>query len=248
MKSDAELDLMRHAGRVASEAHRLAMAFSQPGRNEYEIEAVLDSHYRRNGCNAPAYGNIVAGGANGCILHYVENDMELRAGELLLVDSGCEWRHYASDITRTWPIDGRFTPDQRALYDVVHGALAAATAAAQPGARFDDVHDAAVRVLCAGLVELGIVKASVDEALEKGLFKPFYMHRTSHWLGLDVHDVGLYQDPDGKSRTLRPGMVITVEPGLYEPGVGGVRLEELCLVRPEGAELLTTAPREMIAV
>jgi Xaa-Pro aminopeptidase len=250
VKSEAELDLMRHAGRVAAEAHRQAMAFSEPGRHEYEVEALLDAHYRRHGCNAPAYGNIVAGGANACILHYVENDMKLCAGELLLVDSGCEWRHYASDITRTWPIDGRFTADQRALYDVVHGALAASTAAARPGARFDEVHDAAVKVLCAGLVELGLLKATVEEALEKTLYKPFYMHRTSHWLGLDVHDVGLYQDADGKSRTLVPGMVITVEPGLYiaedaevDPrwrGMG-IRIEDDVAIVATGHEVLTAA-------
>lgn len=258
VKSEAELELMRHAGRVAADAHIAAMAFSQPGRHEYEVEALLDSHYRRHGCDAPAYGNIVAGGANGCILHYVENDMKLCAGELLLVDSGCEWRHYASDITRTWPIDGRFTPDQRALYDVVHGALVAATAAAQPGARFDDVHDAAVKVLSAGLVELGLVKASIDETLEKSLFKPFYMHRTSHWLGLDVHDVGLYQDADGKSRTLQPGMVLTVEPGLYIAedaevdarwrGIG-IRVEDDVAIVASGHEVLTaTCPRTADAV
>ncbi|MEZ6017187.1 MAG: aminopeptidase P N-terminal domain-containing protein [Planctomycetota bacterium] len=249
-KSEDELRLMRKAAAVASDAHRRAMAFSAPGRFEHEVEALLDAHYRSHGCNGPAYGNIVAGGANACILHYVENDMALNQGELLLVDSGCEWRYYASDITRTWPIDGEFTADQRALYDVAHSALVAATKAAQPGARFDDVHEAAVSVLVDGLIALGIVKATRAEALEKGLYKPFYMHKTSHWLGLDVHDVGLYQDADGKPRTFEPGMVLTVEPGLYIPedaevdarwrGIG-IRVEDDVAITATGNEVLTAA-------
>jgi len=258
VKSEAELTLMRRAGEVAAEAHRRAMAFTKPGRNEREVEALLDAHYRSAGCDGAAYGNIVAGGPNACILHYVENDMDLHGGDLLLVDSGCEWRHYASDITRTWPVDGKFTPEQRALYDVVHDALIAATQAVQPGQRFDAVHEAALGVLVDGLVELGLVKASRSEALEQGLYKPFFMHRTSHWLGLDVHDVGLYQDPDGASCTLRPGMVLTVEPGLYiaedadvEAHWRGVaiRVEDDVAVTASGHEVLTAAcPRTAEAV
>ncbi len=258
VKSDAELGLMRHAAKVASDAHRLAMGFTAPGKHEYEVEAFLDAYYRRHGCDGPAYGNIVAGGANACILHYVENDMELADGELLLVDSGCEWRHYASDITRAWPIGGRFTPDQRALYDVVAGSLAAATAAARPGARFDEVHEAAVEVLVDGLIELGVLRVPRVEALDRGLYKPYYMHRTSHWLGLDVHDVGLYQDSDGRSRTLSPGMVLTVEPGLYFPHDAdvdprwrglGVRVEDDVAITSSGCEVLTaTCPRTSQAV
>ena len=200
----------------------------------------------------------MAGGANACILHYVENDMELADGELLLVDSGCEWRHYASDITRTWPIGGRFSPDQRALYDVVAGSLQAATAAARPGARFDEVHEAAVEVLVDGLIDLGVLRVPRVEALDRGLYKPFYMHRTSHWLGLDVHDVGLYQDSDGRSRTLSPGMVLTVEPGLYVPHDAdvdprwrglGVRVEDDVAITSHGCEVLTaTCPRTSQAV
>jgi Xaa-Pro aminopeptidase len=251
VKSEAELDLMRRAASVASEAHRRAMAFTAPGRYEYEVEALLDAHYRHAGCNGPAYGNIVAGGVNACILHYVENDRRLAPGELLLVDSGCEWRHYASDITRTWPIDGTFTPDQRALYEVVVGALDAATRAARPGARFDDVHDAALAVLVEGLITLGLVQGSHEEALDKGLYKPFYMHRTSHWLGL-------YQDADGRSRTLEPGMVLTIEPGLYiaeDADVHprwrglGIRVEDDVAITVSGTEVLTAdCPRTVADV
>jgi Xaa-Pro aminopeptidase len=213
-KSADELAVMRRAAEISAEAHRAVMAEAAPGRNEAELDAVLEYTFRRRGGTGSAYTNIVAGGANACILHYVENDRELRAGDLCLVDAGCEHGYYASDVTRTFPVDGRFTPEQRALYEVVLTAQESAIEAARPGATFDSVHDVAVRRLVEGLVELGLLEGGVDEALESGAYRAFYMHRTSHWLGLDVHDAGAYAK-DGASRPLEPGMVLTVEPGIY---------------------------------
>ena len=247
-KSPRELDLMRRAARITADAHRAAMGATAPGKHEYEIEALIDHHYRSHGSEGPAYGNIVAGGANACILHYVENDRPLADGDLLLVDSGAEWRHYAADITRTWPVNGSFSEDQAAIYRVVLEALEAATDAVRPGGRFDDIHGAALQRIASGLVELGLVEGPVEKAIEEGTYRTFFMHKTSHWLGLDVHDVGLYQDPDGTSRTLAEGMVLTVEPGIYVPedadvdprwrGIG-VRIEDDVLVTGDGHEVLT---------
>lgn len=256
VKDGVEVDTLRRAARISAAAHVRAMRATAPGRREYEIEAELLHEFRRQGSQFPAYGSIVAGGANACVLHYRENDQELRAGTLLLIDAGCELDNYASDITRTFPVDGRFSGAQRALYDVVLAAQAAAIAATRPGARFTDPHDAAVRVLVQGMVDCGLLTGTVDGAIESGAYKRFYMHRTSHWLGLDVHDCGDYREPgtvapDGAEkpwRLLRPGMVLTIEPGLYVRAADdvppamhdiGIRIEDDALVTDDGCEILT---------
>lgn len=256
LKSDEELALMRRAAALTAEAHRDLMGFVEPGRNECEVEAFLDHAYRAAGGTGAAYGHICAGGANACILHYVENDQPLRDGELILVDSGAEWSYYAADITRTFPVNGRFTDDQRALYEVVLDAELAAIAAVRPGARFDDIHQAALEVIVDGLLRLGLLSGTRQEVLDSGSHRAFFMHKTSHWLGLDVHDHGRYV-VDGDSRRLEPGMVLTVEPGIYvDPenmdvearwrGIG-VRIEDDVLVTASGHEVLTAAAPKSVA-
>jgi Xaa-Pro aminopeptidase len=251
-KSAAEIEIMSRAGDISAEAHRAAMAEAGPGRNEAELDALLQYTFLRRGGTGSAYTNIVAGGANACILHYVENDAVLKAGELCLIDAGCELGFYASDVTRTFPVDGRFTPEQRALYEVVLTAQLSAIDASRPGATFDSVHDVALRRLVEGLVELGLLKESVEESLKSGSYRAFYMHRTSHWLGLDVHDAGSYAR-NGESRPLEPGMVLTVEPGLYvaldadvDPcwrGIG-IRIEDDVLITANGNDVLSkNAPK-----
>jgi Xaa-Pro aminopeptidase len=214
VKDAEELRLMRRAARIAAAAHRRAMQAARPGRNEYEIEAELLYEFRRNGAQFPAYSPIVAGGANGCVLHYVFNHAPLRDGELLLIDAGCELDGYASDITRTFPVNGRFSPAQRDVYEIVLAAQAAAMKSVRPGRAWIEPHDAAVRVLAQGMIDLKLLSGSLDEVLEKETYRRFYMHRTGHWLGLDVHDAGEYRR-GGKWRALEPGMALTVEPGLY---------------------------------
>ncbi len=250
VKEPAELDVMRRAADVSREAHHAAAALAHEGVFEYELEAVLDYTFRRRGARGPAYPSIVGGGANAAILHYVQNDQKLRSGELVLVDAGCELEGYASDVTRTWPVGGRYEGARRALYEVVLDAQLAALAAVRPGATLEEIHDIAVRRLVGGMLELGLVSGSLDECIAGGSWRRYYMHRTSHWLGLDVHDVGAYV-ADGKPRELRPGMVFTVEPGLYvapddeaaDPrwrGIG-VRIEDDVLVTPVACEILTSA-------
>ena len=214
IKSEDELELMRSAATLTAAAHRDLMGFVAPGRNECEVEAFLDHAYRSNGSTGAAYGHICAGGANACILHYVENDQPLADGDLILVDSGAEWRYYAADITRTFPVNGRFSDDQRAIYEVVLNAEIAAIDAVRPGARFDEIHQAALDVVVDGLIDLGLVSGTRQEVLDAGSYRAFFMHKTSHWLGLDVHDQGRYFE-GGESRALEPGMVLTVEPGIY---------------------------------
>ena len=229
-----------------------------PGVDERELDALLEHTYRRRGGTGAAYNHIVAGGANACILHYNDNDQPLRDGDLCLVDSGCELDFYASDVTRTFPVNGRFSEPQRELYQVVLDAQLAAVEHVRPGVTFESVHDVATRVLVEGLVELGLVKESVDAALASGSYRTYYMHRTGHWLGLDVHDQGRYH-LGGKSRKLEAGMVTTVEPGLYvapdDASVDarwrglGVRIEDDVLVTPGGHENLTAAiPKDVDAV
>src|SRR6185503_4868234 len=212
------------------------------------IDAELEATFRRGGGTGSAYTNIVAGGGNACILHYVENDQPLKDGELLLVDAGCEFQFYASDVTRTYPVNGRFSAEQRSIYDVVLDAQLAAVAHVKPGVTFTSVHDVALERLVRGLVKLGLLAGPVETAIAQETYKRFYMHRTSHWLGLDVHDCGAYV-VDGKSRALEPGMVLTVEPGLYVApddetvearwrGIG-VRIEDDVLVTAAGHEVLT---------
>ncbi|HEX2199239.1 MAG TPA: aminopeptidase P N-terminal domain-containing protein [Burkholderiales bacterium] len=252
VKDAHELALMRRAGRIAAGAHRRAMQATRPGRNEYEVEAELLYEFRRNGAQAPAYTPIVAGGANACVLHYVSNDAPLREGDLLLIDAGCELDGYASDITRTFPVNGRFSGAQRAVYDIVLAAQAAAIDKVRPGSAWNEPHDAAVRVLAQGMLDLKLLGGTLDEVLEKETYKRFYMHRTGHWLGLDVHDAGDYKR-SGKWRTLQPGMTLTVEPGLYIRAADdvpqalrhiGIRIEDDVAVTEAGCELITAeAPK-----
>ncbi len=265
VKDEHELDVMRRAGAISAAAHVRAMQATRPGKHEYEVEAELLHEFRRHGSQFPAYGSIVAGGRNACVLHYRENNARLRDGDLLLIDAGCELDGYASDITRTFPVNGRFGGPQRALYDVVLAAQAAAIAATAPGRRFIEPHDAAVRVLAQGMVDHGLLQGSVDGAIESGAYKRFYMHRTGHWLGMDVHDCGEYREPGepgtGETRPwriLRPGMVLTVEPGIYvqaTPDVPaqfhdiGIRIEDDALVTEGGCEILTGGvPKDASAI
>jgi Xaa-Pro aminopeptidase len=252
VKDAHEIALMRRSARIAAAAHRRAMQATRPGRYEYEIEAELGYEFRRGGAQFPAYWPIVAGGANACILHYVSNDAPLSGGDLLLIDAGCELDGYASDITRTFPVDGRFSPAQREVYDIVLAAQLAAIAAVRPGAPWNAPHDVAVRVLAQGMLDLGLLQGSLDQALEKETYKRFYMHRTGHWLGLDVHDAGDYKR-NGQWRALEAGMALTVEPGLYIRAAGdvperlrniGIRIEDDVLVTAAGCEVLTSeAPK-----
>jgi Xaa-Pro aminopeptidase len=246
-KSRVELDLMRAAARIASRAHVRAMRFARPGRMEYEVMAELVHEFRRHNADT-SYHPIVGGGANGCILHYHENSDALRDGDLLLIDAGCEYEYYASDITRTFPVNGQFSPAQRALYDIVLEANRAAIAQVRPGNPWNAPHDTAVRVITQGLVRLGLLKGRVPALEKSGAYRRFFMHRTGHWLGMDVHDAGDYKVGD-EWRVLEPGMVLTIEPGLYvAPGLRGVpkryqgigiRIEDDVVVTRQGCEVLT---------
>ena len=255
VKDAHELALMRRAAEISSAAHRRAMATTRPGWHEYQVEAELAHEFLRNGAQAVAYPSIVAGGPNACVLHYRENSRQLQDGELLLIDAGCEYQGYASDITRTFPVNGRFAGPQKAVYEVVLAAQQACLDAVRPGADFHDYHKAAERMLAQGYRDLGLCHGTVDEVLETGAFKQFYMHRAGHWLGMDVHDAGLYQ-VQGASQKLVPGMVLTVEPGTYiRPADNvpdafwdiGVRIEDDVLVTATGIENLTTAAPKTIA-
>ena len=247
VKQPAELSLMRYAADVSCTAHRHAMRACQPGMMEYELEAEFWHVFIKSGCRYPAYMPIVAGGSNACILHYTDNDQPLQNDELVLIDAGAEYKGYAADITRTFPVNGRFTAEQQALYEVVLAAQDVAISVVGPGHHFNQAHYAAVAVLTQGLVDLGILQGDVNELIQQEAYKPFYMHRTSHWLGMDVHDVGAYKR-DEHWRTLQPGMVMTVEPGLYiRPSAEvdarwhgiGIRIEDDVLVTEDGCEILT---------
>lgn len=255
IKSPEEVATMRRAAEISCAAHRRAMQQVRPGRHEYEIEAELLHEFRRMGAQAPAYSSIVAGGANACVLHYVDNADMLRDGELLLIDAGCEMDGYAADITRTFPVGGRYSAAQRDVYEMVLAAQAAAIGAVKVGAGWDDPHQAALKVLAQGMVDLGLCAGSVDGVLESGDYKRFYMHKTGHWLGMDVHDVGDYKR-GGEWRKLEAGMVLTVEPGCYiRPGEGvpehlwniGIRIEDDALVTEQGCEVLTLAAPKTVA-
>ena len=247
-KTRDELRVMRKAAKIASEAHVRAMRHARPGMNEHEIEAELLHTFRRNGA-VPSYEPIVGGGVNGCVLHYRANNAPLKDGDLLLIDAGAEFQCYASDITRTFPVNGRFSPEQRALYDIVLAAQRAAIAQVRPGRSFEAYHEAAVRTICAGLVKLGLLKGSVEKNIREQSYRRFYMHKTGHWLGLDVHDVGDYRI-DGEFRELEPGMVVTVEPGIYiapdAKGVPakwrgiGIRIEDDVVVTRDEPEVITS--------
>jgi Xaa-Pro aminopeptidase len=255
IKDGHEVALMRRAGDISAAAHRLAMQAARPGVAEYAVEAVLQHEFRRCGAQAPAYTPIVAGGVNACVLHYVENNAILADGDLLLIDAGCELDGYASDITRTFPVNGRFSGPQRDVYELVLAAQAAAIAVVKPGAHWNAPHDAAVAVLAQGFIDLKLLCGTLDAVLEQETYKQFYMHRTGHWLGLDVHDAGEYKT-GGEWRELQPGMVLTVEPGCYiRPGPGvpeafahiGIRIEDDALVTDGGCEILSAAAPKSVA-
>ena len=254
-KSKAEIGVMSKAAQISAAAHERAMRICRPGMTEYQIEAELLHEFTRAGCRAPAYPCIVAGGVNACTLHYTANTDRLRDRDLLLIDAGAEHEFYASDITRTFPVNGRFTRAQRDVYSLVLAAQEAAIDTMAPGRTVDDVHNAAVQVLAEGLADLGAVKGRVKRIIEDEKYKRFYMHRTGHWLGMDVHDVGDYSIDD-QSRVLEPGMVMTVEPGLYIApddekapkrlrGIG-VRIEDDVVVTKSGREVLTSAAPKSI--
>ena len=248
IKSKTELDLMRKSGEIAVAAHMRAMQVCKPGLNEYELEAEYLYEFARNGSSAPAYNSIVAGGENACILHYIDNNKALLDGDLVLIDAGCEYEYYASDITRTFPVNGKFNPEQKAVYEVVLEAQLEAIKAVKPGGHWDDPHNRTVEIITAGLVELGLLKGKVESLIEEGAYKDFYMHRAGHWLGMDVHDVGNYKI-DGDWRLLEPGMVLTIEPGIYISSNNtkvdakwrgiGIRIEDDVAVTKNGSEVLT---------
>ncbi len=249
-KSAAEIGLMQQAAQISVAAHQRAMRACQQISNEYQLEAELLYEFSRHGCRGVAYDPIVAGGNNACILHYTENNQPLEKGDLVLIDAGGEFENYAADITRTFPINGRFSPEQRLIYDLVLRSQKAGIACVRPGCAWDEVQRTIVHILTEGLVELGLLQGAVNELIEREAYKSFYMHQSGHWLGLDVHDCGPYKI-EGKWRPLEPGMVLTVEPGLYisadTPGVDrrwwgiGVRIEDDILVTKDGHDNLTGA-------
>ncbi len=248
IKLSDEIKVMRKAAKLSALAHKNAMQASKPGMWEYEFQAVIESTFLAGGSPAPAYNSIVASGANACILHYIENNQQTNDGDLMLIDAGAEMDCYASDITRTFPINGKFNPAQRALYELVLKAQLAAIEQVKPGKLWTDYHDAAVDVLVEGLVELGLIKETKEESLKSKSYTRFYMHRTGHWLGMDVHDVGDYKVED-EWRVLEPGMALTVEPGLYIPAdddieprwhLIGIRIEDDVVVTKDGNEVLSS--------
>ena len=246
-KDEYEIAIMRRAGKINTAAHARAMQFARPEQFEYEVEAEIMHEYYRSGSRFPAYSSIVASGPNACILHYGENNRRMQHGELLLIDAGCEIEGYASDITRTFPINGKFSGPQKAIYELVLAAHAAALAEAVPGRSYDAMHQASVHVLTQGLIDLDLIEGPFDEAIETLTYRQFYMHKTGHWLGLDVHDVGSYKQ-NGDWRVLEPGMAFTIEPGLYiRPAANvpahfeqiGVRIEDNIVITATGHEVIT---------
>ncbi|MBS1190362.1 MAG: aminopeptidase Metallo peptidase family [Rhodocyclaceae bacterium] len=255
-KDAHEIDTMRRAADIASAGHARAMRACTPGIAEYELEAELSYEFRRRGADGHAYAPIVAGGANACVLHYVANDKILSDHTLVLIDAGCEVAGYAADITRTFPVKGRFSAAQKDVYEIVLAAQAAAFDAIAPGRHFMEAHEAALRVLTRGLVDLKLLQGEVDNLIEDGAYKRFYMHRTGHWLGLDVHDAGDYKIGNDWT-VLAPGMTVTVEPGLYirpaadiPPALAGIgiRIEDDALVTEGGCDVYTSAPRTVAEI
>ena len=258
-KSPDELARLRRACEISAEGHLRAMRATRPGMGEWELQAEIEYAFRRAGARAPGYSTIVGSGANACVLHYVTNDRSMKAGELVLVDAGAEFSYYTGDITRTWPVSGRFDGPQREIYDFVLRAQQEVIALAKPGLPWTALHERAVEVLTTGMVERGILAGPVAKAIEEKTFRAWYMHSTGHWLGIDVHDVGAYYEDADKARTLQPGMVFTVEPGLYfapdAAGVPdrykgiGVRIEDDVLVTETGHDVLSKgAPKEPDAI
>jgi Xaa-Pro aminopeptidase len=248
-KSSEEVELMRQSNVIAKEAHTAAMKMAKEGVYEYEVESVIENIFRKNGAVAPAYNSIVGTGINATILHYTENNTVLKDGELLLIDAGAEYQMYASDITRTFPVSGKFTKEQKEVYEIVLEANLEAIKEAKPGNKFIDIHNRALRVLTEGMVKLGFLKGDVDTLIKEKQYEKFYMHRTGHWLGMDVHDRGKYHI-NGESRVLEPGMVLTVEPGFYiQEGIEGIdpkyigigiRIEDDILITADGNENLSS--------
>ncbi|MBP0002406.1 MAG: aminopeptidase P N-terminal domain-containing protein [Cyanobacteria bacterium SBC] len=261
VKTQEELAVMRQAAKIAIEAHNLAMEVAKPGRYEYEVQAEIERVFARNG-GSPAYPSIVASGGNACILHYVENQSQMQDGDLLLIDAGCSYQYYNSDITRTFPVGGQFSPEQQTIYEIVLEAQKQAIEQVRPGIPYNEHHDAAVRVIVEGLLDLGLLSGDMDEIIEEEKYKPFFMHKTGHWLGLDVHDVGVYKHGEENWQVLQPGNVLTVEPGIYispyikpvegQPEVDakwhgiGVRIEDDVLVTEEGGEILTAGVPKLV--
>lgn len=256
IKSAAEIKLMDQAAKISAEGHRNAMSRCKPGIKEYELEAELLYAFTRGGSRAPAYTSIVAAGENACVLHYNQNNAEVKAGDLVLIDAGCEYEHYASDITRTFPASGKFNPEQKAIYQLVLDAQSAAIDVIKPGAPWDAPHNASVKVIVQGLVKLGLLKGRVSQLIKSEAYKDFYMHRVGHWIGMDVHDVGDYKIDD-KWRLLEPNMVTTIEPGIYiSPdnksvakkwrGIG-VRIEDDVLVTKKGYRILSQGIPKTVA-
>jgi len=253
IKDAGEQQTMRTAGKISGEGHVRAMQAARPGKHEFELEAELLYTFRKHGAQAVAYNSIVAAGANACILHHAAGNSIMRDGDLVLIDAGCELDGYASDITRTFPANGKFSGPQRALYDIVLAAQQAAIDCTSPGYHWNAGHDAALAVLTQGLLDVGLLQGSLEQALETAAYRPFYMHRTGHWLGMDVHDVGSYRIPPASNedrpwRMLQPGMVLTIEPGLYvRPAENipeefwniGIRIEDDAIVTDQGCELIT---------
>jgi len=246
---------MQRAADISAEAHREAMRQAKPGMKEYEVEALIEYIFRKSGANSPAYTSIVGGGANATVLHYINNDAELKDGDLLLIDAGAEYRGYASDITRTFPVNGRFTAAQRELYQLVLDCQEECVRMVRPGADMEEMHGRSVEILTEGMVRLGLLKGETEKLIEEGEYKKFYMHRLGHYLGMDVHDVGAYHSGDAP-RPLEAGIVLTVEPGLYVPEDAedipdqyrglGIRIEDDVLVTPEGFRVLTDkAPKQI---
>lgn len=263
IKSHSELELLRKATAISAAAHNRAREFAKIGRYEYQIQAEIEHTFRLEGGIGPAYPSIVASGSNACILHYVENDCQLQDNDLLLIDAGCAYGYYNGDITRTFPVNGKFTPEQKILYEIVLEAQLKAIEAVKPGNPYNQFHDTAVRVIVEGLMDLGLLTGDIEEIIKEEKYKPFYMHRTGHWLGLDVHDVGAYKCGEEAWQSLQPGHVLTVEPGIYiapdiKPAEGqlevperwrgiGIRIEDDILVTPDGNEVLTAAVPKAIA-
>jgi Xaa-Pro aminopeptidase len=255
-KEPHELELMRRAAAISNEAHRRAMRETRGGMMEWEVEAIVDFTFRKSGASGPSYPSIIASGANAAVLHYISNDREIAGGDLLLIDAGCEYQFYASDVTRTFPVGSKFSALQKSLYEIVLAAQMKAIEMIKPGIRFDDPHEAALRILVDGMREVGLLQGSAEEIISSGSYRRYYMHRTSHWLGMDVHDVGIYRQ-GAESRALEPGMVLTVEPGIYiapddemapEKFRGiGIRIEDDVLVTADGHEVITAAVPKTIA-
>ena len=263
VKSPTEIELMRQAAKISAQAHIRAREYARPGVYEYQVEAEIEHIFRLAGAMGVAYPSIVASGANACVLHYIENNCQINDGDLLLIDAGCSYDYYNGDITRTFPVNGKFTPEQKTLYELVLEAQLQAIAQVKPGNPYNAPHDAAVNVLVDGLLELGLLTGDKEEIIQEEKYKPFYMHKTGHWLGLDVHDVGLYKHNEETWQALQPGHILTVEPGIYisphitpvegQPEIPerwrgiGIRIEDDVLVTENGHDILTSDVPKSVA-